>query len=44
MEGNWVIGKFITDITPRKTITSDITIDSTGLWINLLNILYFFND
>jgi hypothetical protein len=31
MEGNWVIGKFSTDKIPKKTITSDITIDKTGL-------------
>jgi len=44
MEGNWVIGKLITDNTPKKTIISDITIESTGLCINLLNIYLFFND
>jgi hypothetical protein len=31
MEGNWVMGKFITDNTPKNTIINDITIDKTGL-------------
>jgi hypothetical protein len=38
MEGNWVTGSFVIDKIPRKTIMSDITIDRTGLCMNLLNI------
>ena len=37
MEGNWVTGNLVMASTPIKTITSDITIERTGLCINLLN-------
>jgi hypothetical protein len=42
MEGNCVTGNETKDNTPKKTIINDITIDRTGLRINLLNILQFF--
>ena len=38
MEGNWVTGKPVIANIPKKTIINDITIDKTGLCINLLNI------
>src|SRR5690349_2329613 len=38
MEGNWVTGNLVMASTPRKTMIKEITIDRTGLCINLLNI------
>ena len=38
IEGNCVTGKPVIANTPKKIITRDITIESTGLCINLLNI------
>jgi hypothetical protein len=38
IEGNWVTGNLRIASTPRKTMMSDITIERTGLCINLLNI------
>ena len=31
MSGNWVIGNCVSDTTPKSTIMSEITIESTGL-------------
>jgi hypothetical protein len=42
MDGNCVTGKPVIANIPKKTITSDITIDKTGLCINLLNINVLF--
>jgi hypothetical protein len=42
MEGNCVTGSLVIANTPRKTIMSDMTIDRTGLRINLLNIELLF--
>ena len=42
MEGNCVTGNLVIANTPIKTITSDITIDRTGLCINLLNMMCIF--
>jgi len=44
MEGNCVTGNWLAARTPKNTIMSDITIERTGLCINLLNIYLFFND
>jgi hypothetical protein len=38
MAGNCVTGKLVIAKTPNNTIINDITIESTGLCINLLNI------
>jgi hypothetical protein len=42
MEGNCVTGRLVMASTPKKTIMSDMTMDRTGLCINLLNIDKFF--
>jgi hypothetical protein len=39
MEGNCVIGKPDNANNPKKTISKEITIDKTGLCMNLLNII-----
>src|SRR4051812_23861399 len=38
IEGNWVTGNLVMANTPRNTRMREITIDRTGLRINLLNI------
>jgi hypothetical protein len=38
IEGNCVTGNEVIARIPRKTMISDMTIDNTGLCINLLNI------
>src|SRR6185369_16781774 len=38
IEGYWVTGNLAKAITPNKVMISEITIDRTGLCINLLNI------
>jgi len=42
MEGNCVTGNWVVANTPRNVIMSDITIDRTGLCMNLLNIELLF--
>jgi hypothetical protein len=37
MDGNWVTGSEMSARAPINTMMSDITMDNTGLWINLLN-------
>ena len=44
MDGNCVTGNCNTATTPSKVIISDITMDSTGLCINLLNIVFCLQD
>ena len=39
IEGNCVTGNFIKDKAPKNTIMSEITIESTGRCMNLLNII-----
>src|SRR5262245_18455118 len=43
IEGNCVTGNLINAIIPSKVMISEITIDRTGLCINLLNIDWFGN-
>ena len=38
MSGNWVIDKENMEINPSRVIMIEITVDNTGLSINLLNI------
>ena len=38
ISGNWVTGRVINANTPNKVIIKDITKDSTGRLINVLNI------
>jgi hypothetical protein len=38
IEGNCVTGNLMRAIAPRKMMMSEMTIDSTGLCMNLLNI------
>jgi hypothetical protein len=42
MVGNCVTGNLVIASTPTKTMMSDMTMDSTGLCINLLNIELLF--
>lgn len=44
MEGNCVTGNCNRATTPSSVIISDITIDRTGLCINLLNIVFCLQD
>jgi hypothetical protein len=39
MSGNWVIGSDVMEINPSRRRMMEITVDSTGLSINLLSIL-----
>jgi hypothetical protein len=40
--GNWVIGNCVSAKPPNINIINDITMDRTGLCMNLLNILLHF--
>src|ERR1044071_2510634 len=40
IDGNCVTGNLTNAITPNKVMISDITMESTGLCMNFLNILY----
>ena len=42
MEGNCDMGSVLMASMPKNTMNSDITMDSTGLSINLLNIFLLF--
>jgi hypothetical protein len=42
MDGNCVTGRLVIAKTPRNTIIRDMTMDRTGLCINLLNIDVFY--
>jgi len=41
IDGNCVTGSWVMAKTPKKVMISDMTIDRTGLCINLLNIKSF---
>jgi hypothetical protein len=41
MSGNWVMGRDFIEISPSRSSMIEITVDKTGLSINLLNILKF---
>src|SRR6476620_7317777 len=40
--GNCEVGNVLMASNPIKRITNDKTMERTGLWMNLLNIFYFF--
>jgi len=40
--GNCDVGSVLIDSTPKKRMTSDITMARTGLLMNLVNIFYVF--
>ena len=42
--GNCVTGNLTNDKIPKKTIINEMTIERTGLRINLSNIIFVFND
>jgi hypothetical protein len=42
MEGNCDVGRVLMASTPMKIMTRDITMEKTGLFMNILNIVFSF--